>query len=360
MRIEDISVPEVYKESQDFRFFLKWFEIALSKIQNDTENLVDIYDPLRCPSNLLWLLSDTMGFKFDSRLCPAFNRLVLVYFMSMIYNRGSKTGMILAAEVNLAQFSIEKYGSEKDILFDRLEDTSIPVNSVTVTPNVEEGYIDVVYLSTRKPVDACIEYVRPLGMYLFEHSGVSIDAKTKVSVDARLTNTDDMYLNIGPTHVGHYRRDDYASMQHMEDEMSQDIDPNHTRHPSYYRNSEYEQDPEVNSGYRTLYSLQMSNNEHIVDALLVDEDNKPIFGVGHRPITQDDVTLDYPDDYFTEEYRNSDEFKKGEWKEDYSKPYNLQYDKGVEHPEGTDPDVYTSEEGSTELDPIPKVDDKME
>lgn len=42
MRIQEVSVPEVYKEeSADFRTFLKWFETALSKIHFDTENGLD-------------------------------------------------------------------------------------------------------------------------------------------------------------------------------------------------------------------------------------------------------------------------------------------------------------------------------
>ena len=137
MKISDIPVPEVYKDSADFRFFLRWFEIALSKVKYDTENMMDLLDPQRCPSHLLWLLASTIGFKYDSRLCSAFNRLVLIYFMSMIRNKGSKTGVTLAAEVNLAQFSINDYGKENDILYDRLEDTSIPVNSVYVTSHTK-------------------------------------------------------------------------------------------------------------------------------------------------------------------------------------------------------------------------------
>ena len=159
MKISDVSTPDVYKDSADFRFFLRWFEAALTKIHYDTEHAEDLQDPLKCPDWLLWMLADTMGFKYDSRLPVSFNRLVLVYFMSMIRNRGSKDGVTLAAEVNLRQFDIETIAGigyenaegdwipPKDILFNRLEDTSIPVNSVSVTPYTSQGYIDVVYLS---------------------------------------------------------------------------------------------------------------------------------------------------------------------------------------------------------------------
>ena len=144
MQFEDIAIPEVYKESEDFRLFLKWFATCLERINYDTDNLIDLYDPQRCPADLLWLLADTMGYKYDDRLPTAFNRMVLLYFMSMIRNRGSKDGVTLAAEVNLTQFQIMqvagtgyKDDNGEDIspnpeLFNRLESTSIPVNSVYV------------------------------------------------------------------------------------------------------------------------------------------------------------------------------------------------------------------------------------
>ena len=230
MDFKDISLPEAYKESSDFRFFLKWFTEALGKIKYDTENLSDIYDPLRCPSNLLWALADTIGYKYDDRLPTSFNRLVLVYFMSMIRNKGSKNGVTLAAETNLAQFNLlmqaNGYTDENDIvhpgkkiLHERLEDVSIPVNSVYVTAHTDKGYIDIVYFSTKIPKDACIEYVRPLGMYCFQNAGVRFDSRTKVSVDARLTNINDVNdrnnhkMTFGPTQVAHYTRADYASLQ---------------------------------------------------------------------------------------------------------------------------------------------------
>lgn len=230
MQFKDISVPEIYKESSDFRFFLDWFSKSLTRMKYDIENTLDCYDPLRCKSDLLWLLGDTIGYKYDDRLSVAFNRLVILYFMSMIRNKGSKDGVTLAAEINLAQFRInmvalEGYKDSKGtdiapnpILSERLEDTSIPVNSVYVTPHTEDGYIDVVYFSDTKPIDACIEYVRPLGMYCFQHAGVRADGRTKISIDARLTNEDNIGMSIGPTHIGHYRRDDYARLQHTKDQ----------------------------------------------------------------------------------------------------------------------------------------------
>lgn len=344
MDISKVSVPEIYKSSDDFRFFLKWFENSLSKIQYDTENLSDIYDPLRCPEELLWMLADTIGFKYDDRLPTAFNRLILLYFMSMIRNRGSKDGVTLAAETNLAQFNILDYGKENDILYNRLEDTSIPVNSAYVTPHTAEGYIDVVYFSDKIPIDSCIEYVRPLGMYLFQFAGVRCDSRTKISIDARLTNTNDLTVSIGPTHVGHYSRNDYARMQEMYNEEDQVVNPNDTRRPVWYRNSEYEgtPDPEINPGYRALYSLQLCNNEHIVRSLLPEQ----IFGLGYGPTINEQMDIEIIDEM------------------DAPKTWNLRYDNTTDttvvEPVLGD-GVYTLDENRqmeiTYTNPVPKVNE---
>lgn len=311
MNISDISTPEIYNQSSDFRFFIKWFSESLSKISFDTENLLDLYDPLRCKSELLWMLAWTMGYKYDDRLPCAYNRLVLVYFMSMIRHKGSKDGVTLAAECNLAQFSILNYGKKHDILYDRLEDTSLPSNSVYVTSNTDKGYIDVVYFSTNKPVDACIEYVRPVGMYVFQNAGVRMDSRTKISVDARLTDTQDMRISIGPTHIGHYRREDYARMQQMADEHNHQVNRNHSRNSVYYRNSQFEKVPNaaINPGWRALYSLQLCNNDHVTQSLI-----DPIFSLGYGP---QDVNTTYPDSYIKPPYQD--------------KPiWNLRYDKDLD------------------------------
>lgn len=334
MELSSIPVPEVYKDSQDFRFFLKWFNLSLEKIKYDHEHAEDLYDPLRCPEQLLWLLAFTMGYKYDDRLPPSYCRLVLIYFMSMIRLKGSKDGITLAAEVNLDQFNILQYGIEKDILFHRLEDTSIPVNSVYVTPYTNKGYIDIVYFSTEKPIDACIEYVRPLGMYIFQHAGVRLDAKTKIHVDARLTNTNEMGISIGPTRVGHYSREDYARMQKMSNEEKQEVNIDHQRRPAWYRNSDT-QNQTINAGLRAMYSLQISNNEHMYRSLL-----KPIFDLGYEP--QDDS------DSAQNRMNASDKFLDNE---DNPKWYNLRYDRETDQFFSTDTTVNDKVNGATTSKP---------
>lgn len=333
MKISNIPVPEVYRKSADFRFFLKWFDYALTKLQYDTSNMIDLYDALRCPKDLLWMLGDTMGYQYDDRLCAAFNRFVMLYFMSMIKYKGSQLGVTLAAEVNLKQKDINAYGEENEILYNRLEDTSIPNNSVYVESNVDSGYINVIYFTDEKPIDTCVEYVRPLGMYCFQYAGVRIDSTTKISVDARLAKASDATGIIGPTKVGHYSRNDYARLQKMKNEPKQIVNPKDTRAKVYARNSEVEEVPTVDAGYRALSSLQLSNNEHIVKSLF----SQPIFNIGYGPTveTLEDIDVNDP-------------------------KYNLKYNKTVE--ESIGPAVYTldpsadPERECTQISPVPKVD----
>lgn len=342
MQIKDIPVPAVYKEeSSDFRFFLKWFDYALTKTQYDITNMMDLYDPLRCPKDLLWMLGDTVGYQYDDRLCAAFNRFAMLFFMSMIKYKGSKTGVTIAAEVNLKQKDINAYGEENQINYDRLEDTSIPVNSVFVDSNVDEGYIDVVYFTDEKPIDSCIEYVRPLGMYCFQHAGVRIDSLTRISVDARLANSTDILGAIGSTRVGHYSRNDYARLQRMSNEPRQINNPKDDRQLAWKRSSTAETEPTMNAGYRALSSLQLANNEHIVKSMF----SKPIFSLGYGPTVDEITEVDITDPK-------------------YNLRYNRTVDIETQNPGGASSDALpvdtldTNRE-STYTDPKPKVNGIM-
>lgn len=338
MTFSDIPIPAIYKESADFRFFLKWFELCLSEIQYKTDNLIDLLDPQRCPKDLLWMLCDMCGYKYDERVSSAFNRLVVMYFSKLIRYRGSQTGVALAAELNLAQLNLKKYAEEDPVLEDRLEDTSIPVNAVSINSRADLGYIDIVYASENIPEDVVMEYVRPVGMYCFQHHGVTVNVRTKVSVDARLTNLNDRGVKPGPAFVAHYRREDYARLQNYLD--GGELNP---RQPVYYRNKDYEQTPglyPIDPGYRTLYSLQLSNNEHIVKALLPSlEEPDQIFDIGYGP---QEVDVVYPDNYL----KNKDE-----------PMYNLRINRALE--ESFTPSVYTVESASSVKTPKPAVNPVM-
>ena len=335
MKLDQLAIPEIYESSQDFRFFIKWIALCLGRLQYDIENMPDLYDPLRCPSKLLWMLADTMGYKYDDRFPTAYIRLILLYFMSMIRTRGSQDGIILAANTNLAQYRILAEGDANYINFDRLEDTSIPVNTAYVSYNTEAAYIQVTYFADEVPTDACLEYVRPLGMYCFQSAGVRYGANTKISIEAKLANkinSEDADLHsITATHVGHYTRDDYARIQktHLSENDEVVNDFGDDRKDVYYRNSEAEggTDSSINPGYRAISSLQLCNNEGVINSLI----HSDIFSIGYGP--QDVSTF--------------------ENESTLNKPYNLLYARDDEPIEMDK--VTTIENGSVSIRPIPMV-----
>ena len=215
-----------------------------------------------------------------------------------------------------------------------------------------------------------------------------MDARTKISIDARLTNMNDVGTSIGPTHVGHYSRDDYARMQRLTtddlvhgsrysqttippiDEKVKNTGLSDTRRNAWYRNADYEGGLEsipvqarkrlFNPGYRTLYSLQLCNNEHIFKSLIPNcpEDplpddprpKDPIFGLGWGP---QEVGVEYPDDFVLPEIQTADE------PGGRNMPWNLRYDKTQEQKIGDE--VYTIDEDRsfTVINPRPAVNPIM-
>ena len=127
-------------------------------------------------------------------------------------------------------------------------------------------------------------------MYCFQSAGVRFDARTKISIDPRLTSINDVKLSVGATHVGHYSYDDYSRMQRLKlsdladaynvqdtEGRSRDERESHPqrgnlsdiRSEVWFRNSKYEgePDPDINPGYRALYSLQLVNGDPTLSAL---------------------------------------------------------------------------------------------
>lgn len=338
MKLDKLAIPEIYESSQDFRFFIKWIACCLGRLQYDIENLPDLYDPLRCPSKLLWMLADTMGYKYDDRFPTAYIRLILLYFMSMIRLRGSQDGITLAANTNLAQYRILAEGESNYIKFDRLEDTSIPVNTAYVSYNTKAAYIQVTYFADEVPTDACLEYVRPLGMYCFQSAGVRYGANTKISIEAKLANKinseDAEYHSVTATHIGNYTRNDYARMQktHLNEAGNPVNDLGDERHDVYYRNSKFsETDSSINSGYRAISSLQLCNNEGVINSLVHSE----IFSIGYGP--QDVSTF--------------------ENESTLNEPYNLLYNEASEL--SIDDKIHTIDSESVPTRPIPMVNPIM-
>ena len=115
------------------------------------------------------------------------------------------------------------------------------------------------------------------------------------------------------------------------------VNSRHTRRLLYSRNSDAENRPTIDAGYRALHSIQLCNNEHIVRSVLPD----PIFSIGYGP---QDVETTYGETSLRA-------------KED--KPWNLLLDRDAE--KNATPDVYTAEPNRTKdnVHPRPAVNPIM-
>ena len=110
MRFKDISTPEIYKESWDFRFFLKWIWECLTKIKYDTDHIIDNYDPLKCKEELLWMLGDTVGWKYDD---------LLHFDDKVIKERGlDVNNYLISPNVNMQQLMETYFIFDKDTDYD--------------------------------------------------------------------------------------------------------------------------------------------------------------------------------------------------------------------------------------------------
>lgn len=289
--------PETYwRESEEFQVFLNAIDQAFSETSDKTDRITDNLDPLQVQENLIPLLAHRMGFVYDWRFQPQFNRLVLYHFPSMIYNRGSRTGVTIGALTNLASLGLDNMDAVSDREFqyfidnfrnaysrgvevvdentggvayngidhnadpkltvksdavnfeaemraraiteDRLDETTLPNNAVAVSVNSdallkdsqgrvrfvrnEPYYINVVYFSEVVPTDACLEYVRPLGLYLFQQAGVKLSAHNRILIHPSLGDQLADNTRINPNEkfspsiyggIGDYNRPDFSTLQ---------------------------------------------------------------------------------------------------------------------------------------------------
>jgi hypothetical protein len=315
--------PEVYwRESEEFQVFLNTIDQAFSETFDKTERITDNLDPLQVQENIIPLLAHRLGFVYDWRFQPQFNRLVLYHFPSMIYNRGSRTGITIGALTNLASLGLDSKDATSDREFeyfhynwrddysrgvtaidkdtgnitfngtdngadpkltvrsdavnfeaemraraiteDRLDETALPNNAVSVSVNTdafmrdshgrvrfvrnEPYYINVVYFSETVPVDACLEYVRPLGLYLFQQAGVKLSANNRVLLHPTLGDQFDNNIptpngsqRINPREkfspsiyggIGDYNRADFTTLQQYAARPYRSFDPQNMILPS--------------------------------------------------------------------------------------------------------------------------------
>lgn len=165
-------VPKVY-QSRDYKAFLTLLDVILTTSKYEIDNLLDLYDPETCPSGLLPYLAHYVGYVYNYTDTIQENRNIIKNFNAMIRNRGSETGITLAAALSLS-------GSDnKDFISD--------LKYLSITVNYEKGLIEILYPREKTKVRNLLDWVRPVGMYIDLTPGTLASSTETLTVSDRVS-----------------------------------------------------------------------------------------------------------------------------------------------------------------------------
>ena len=191
-------VPQVYKNSRDFKALLTLLDIVLNLSKYEIDNIKDLYDPMKCPVQLLPYLAEMVGYKYNNKDSVRENRIIIANFAKLIHYRGSETGIKLAAAL-----SLNSAGKEEEI-----QDLSF----LQVIYNRENATIQIFYPREHTKVRNLIDYVRPVGMstsligamglYATEQVGVTTDVDIKVRPFEKGKNNVDNAVGVSEVGMG--------------------------------------------------------------------------------------------------------------------------------------------------------------
>lgn len=141
-------VPEVYSESRDYRVFLRLLSVLISVLKDKVDRVPTLYSSDECPKDLLYLLADMVGYSLDSSRTTQSNRMIISNYPVMLRNRGSRTGLKMAAALSLNSKS---------------SSPSYSLDSILIEYDFDKGLIKIYYPSDEELDFDLIEAVRPVG-----------------------------------------------------------------------------------------------------------------------------------------------------------------------------------------------------
>lgn len=204
-------VPEIYRDSRDFRVFLKLIDIIINSSKYDIDNWTTLYDPKLCKDQFLPLLADLIGYRYDNSLSVMENRIIMSEFNSMIKNKGSEIGLKIAAALSMnAQLASDPTSEEYIRAVSQLQ-------FLELFYDYETGVIRIYYPHDLKKIRDLFKYVRPVGSFLEfiltefpePESDLAIDTTAKIT-KRRFTDKDfdDNAINKLNINLGQINRGD--------------------------------------------------------------------------------------------------------------------------------------------------------
>ena len=184
-------VPEVYSESRDYRVFLRLLSLLISVLKDKVDRVPTLYSSDECPKDLLYLLADMVGYSLDSSRTTQSNRMIISNYPVMLRNRGSRTGLKMAAALSLNSKS---------------SSPSYSLDNILIEYDFDKGLIKIYYPSDEELDFDLIEAVRPIGSRIqyiastIRKNTEEVDVKVDVFKDVDKWNKD--RTEVGKSKVG--------------------------------------------------------------------------------------------------------------------------------------------------------------
>lgn len=157
--------PDVYpRKSRDFQLLCNVFDCVNGGVKYDIDSIVDIVDTNQCNERLLPLLQTKLGFFTNENLTNEELRLVLIAFMKIVKDKGSRIGIREAIEVFL---KVSNASKDSRIIVTNVDKS---VNNSLANTRLSNTYIVEVSIQSDK-VDTTLlteilKYVLPAGYQL--------------------------------------------------------------------------------------------------------------------------------------------------------------------------------------------------
>ena len=193
--------PKVYTESRDYQAILKLLDLINCNEKSDIDNFISYLNPEYCKSEYLEHLASYIGYKYDNFLSYEDNRLIISHFQNLVNNRGSETGIKLAASlaINLVKLS----AGDNQLLMD------LSTSLVDIGFDQDEGVINIYVFSDNYSLKIfdLIEVVRPAGVRVKVFYSQRVSSYDKINVEEDLSSTKEAYdvskrSTVGTTDVG--------------------------------------------------------------------------------------------------------------------------------------------------------------
>lgn len=191
-KLDKNYAPEVYRESRDYRVFLKLLGVLLSVFKYNIDSVPDLYSPDNCPDHLVNLLASMVGYKYNDGISIDNNRLIIKYFPYMIRRRGSREGLKLATalSLNTSDSASEAY----------------TLDNIIIEYDFDTGMIKIYYPYPDLLRKDLIEVVRPVGSFIkWVPSFISTNTDeldVKAIVKTEIEDYDDDREKVGKSKVG--------------------------------------------------------------------------------------------------------------------------------------------------------------